>query len=105
MSSCISFLFVTNLVILQVIFLFDPVVSKSAYGRYLLALAKNIIKESLTIRAYHVIKEEQTKSIVISQDELLDFIRTTNATFGVFRIKTRDENFRAERYFLLYIVF
>jgi hypothetical protein len=59
----------------------------------------------LTIRAYHVIKEEQTKSIVISQDDLIDFIHTAKGTFGIFRVKTGDENFRAERYFLAYLVF
>jgi hypothetical protein len=58
--------------------------------------------------ANHIFKEKgqwDERSIVLRLDELLDFIHTTNATFGVFRIKTRDENFRAERYFLLYIVF
>jgi hypothetical protein len=37
-----------------------------------------------TIRAYHVIKEEQTKSIVIDNDELIDFVKTAKATFSVF---------------------
>jgi hypothetical protein len=58
--------------------------------------------------ANHIFKEKgqwDERSIVLRLDELLDFIHTTNATFGVFRIKTRDENFRAERYLLLYIVF
>jgi hypothetical protein len=45
------------------------------------------------------------RSIVLRLDELLDFIHTTKATFGVFRVKTGDGNFRTERYFLLYIVF
>ena len=58
-----------------------------------------------TIRAYHVIKEEQTKSIVIDNDELIDFLKTAKATFNVFWVKTGDDNFRAERYFLVYIVF
>jgi hypothetical protein len=58
-----------------------------------------------TIRAYYLIKEEQTKSIVISQDDLIDFIHTAKGTFGIFRVKRGDENFRAERYFLAYLVF
>jgi hypothetical protein len=45
------------------------------------------------------------RSIVIRLDELLDFIHTTKATFGVFLVKTGDDNFRAEFYFLVYIVF
>jgi hypothetical protein len=32
-----------------------------------------------TIRAYHVIKEEQTKSIVIDNDELIDFVKTAES--------------------------
>jgi hypothetical protein len=37
-----------------------------------------------TIRAYHLIKEEQTKSIVIDNDELIDFVKTAKATFNAF---------------------
>jgi hypothetical protein len=37
-----------------------------------------------TIRAYHLIKEEQTKSIVIDNDELIDFVKTAKATFNTF---------------------
>jgi len=58
--------------------------------------------------ANHIFKEkgqEDERSIVLRLDELLDFIHTTKATFGVFRVKTGDGNFRAERYFLVYIVF
>jgi biopolymer transport protein ExbD len=56
----------------------------------------------------HIFKEKgqgDERSIVIRLDELLDFIHTTKATFAVFRVKRNDDNFRAERYFLMYIVF
>jgi hypothetical protein len=58
--------------------------------------------------ANHIFKEKgqgDERSIVLRIDELLDFIHTTKATFGTFRIKIGDDSFRAERYFLLYIVF
>jgi hypothetical protein len=45
------------------------------------------------------------RSIVIRLDELIDFIHTTEATFAVFQVKRNDDNFRAERYFLVYLVF
>jgi hypothetical protein len=45
------------------------------------------------------------RSIVIRIDELLDFIHITKATFAVFQVKIGDDNFRTERYFLVYIVF
>ncbi len=58
--------------------------------------------------ANHIFKEKgqrDEKSIVTHQEELIEFIHTTKASFGIFRVKTGDENFRAERYFLFYLVF
>ncbi len=52
--------------------------------------------------AYRLIKEEHEKSIVINQDELINFVRTAKATFGLFRIKTADVS---KHYFSMYLVF
>ena len=65
-------------------------------------------KISVNHWAKRIFKEKgqgDERSIVIRLDELLDFIHTTKATFAVFRVKIGDDNFRAERYFLVYLVF
>ena len=56
--------------------------------------------------AYRIIKEEEQleKSIVMNNDELIDFVKTAKGTFGTFRVKTKDNRIK-ERYFLMYIVF
>ncbi|MFZ0329049.1 MAG: hypothetical protein WAL66_17285 [Nitrososphaeraceae archaeon] len=56
--------------------------------------------------AYCIIKEEEQleKSIVMNNDELIDFVKTAKGTFGTFRVKTKDNRIK-ERYFLMYIVF
>jgi hypothetical protein len=55
--------------------------------------------------AYNVIKEEQLeKSIEMNNEEVIDFVKIARGTFGIFRIKSRDNRIK-EHYFLMYIVF
>ena len=56
--------------------------------------------------AYNIIKEEEQleKSIVINNEEVIDFVKIAKGTFGIFRVKTEDNRIK-ERYFLMYIVF
>ena len=41
--------------------------------------------------AYRIIKEEEQleKSIVMNNDELIDFVKTAKGTFGTFRVKQK----------------
>ena len=59
--------------------------------------------------AYNIIKEEEQpeKSIVINNEEVIDFVKIAKGTFGTFRVKTEDNRIKdhEERYFLMYIVF
>jgi hypothetical protein len=52
--------------------------------------------------ANRIIKEEEQleKSIVMNNDELIDFVRTVRATFGTFRVQMGED--MSTRYFFMY---
>jgi hypothetical protein len=56
--------------------------------------------------SYHIIKEEEQleKSIEMNNEEVIDFVKIAEGTFGIFRIKTIDNRIK-EHYFLMYMVF
>jgi thiamine pyrophosphate-dependent acetolactate synthase large subunit-like protein len=63
----------------------------------------NIIENN---SAYNIVKEEEQleKSIVMNNEEVIDFVKIAKGTFGIFRVKTEDNRVKG-RYLLMYIVF
>jgi hypothetical protein len=90
--------------------------STSYIGRYILKVSpglitikiKRIFTYGLSLQNVHRLNSIRTAVFrsewVIHQVELMDFIHTTKASFGIFRVKTKEEDFRAERYFHVYLV-
>jgi hypothetical protein len=63
----------------------------------------NIIEIKESHWTYRAIKEEKRgdkKSIIITGGELIDFVRTTRATFGTFRVQMGEDDLT--NYFFMY---